>query len=148
MTVYLNYKKCIIRIISLSKYNAHTEKIFKTLKLLKVNDILKLQELKLHYKYKNKKILHYLQNLPVKENTNTHIHTKRIQHKIHIFKPNYEYVKKCIRSDIPNLVNNTPHNIIEKIYTHSLQGFSLENHLLQSYQDNCTIIKYYICLRN
>ncbi len=48
----------------------------------------------------------------------------RIQHKIHIFRPKHEYAKKCIRNDIPNLVNNTPHNIIEKIYTHSLQGFS------------------------
>jgi hypothetical protein len=38
-------QKRIVRILSLSKYNAHTEPIFKTLKLLKVNDILKLQEL-------------------------------------------------------------------------------------------------------
>ncbi len=40
----LKLQKHIVRIISLSKCNAHTEKIFKTLKLLKVNDILKLQE--------------------------------------------------------------------------------------------------------
>ncbi len=38
----LKIEKRIVRIISLSKYNAHTENIFKTLKLLKVNDILKL----------------------------------------------------------------------------------------------------------
>ncbi len=38
-------QKKVIRIISLSKYNAHTEPLFKTLKLLKINDILKLQEL-------------------------------------------------------------------------------------------------------
>ncbi len=44
--------------------------------------------------------------------------------KIHIFRPKHEYAKKCIRYDIPDLVNNTPHTIIEKIYTHSLQGFS------------------------
>ncbi len=44
-----------------------TEKIFKTLKLLNVNDILKLQKLKLYYKYKNKKLPHYLQNLHFKD---------------------------------------------------------------------------------
>ncbi len=37
----LKLQKRIVSIISLSKYNAHTEKIFKTRKLLKVNDILK-----------------------------------------------------------------------------------------------------------
>ncbi len=56
----LKLQKHIIRIISLSKYNAtHSEKIIKTLKLLKVNAILKLQELKLYYKYKNKTLPHY-----------------------------------------------------------------------------------------
>ncbi len=55
-----------------------------------------------------------MQNLPFKDNTSTHFHATRIQHKIHIFRPKHEYAKKCIRYDIPNLVNNTPHNIIEK----------------------------------
>ncbi len=44
-------QKRIVRILSLSKYNAHTEPIFKTLKLPKVIDILNLQELKFYYKY-------------------------------------------------------------------------------------------------
>ncbi len=46
-------QKRIVRVLSLSMYNAHTEPIFKTLKLLNVNDILKLQELKFYYKYEN-----------------------------------------------------------------------------------------------
>ncbi len=41
-------KKRIVRTLSISKYKAHTEPIFKILSLLKVNDILKLQELKFH----------------------------------------------------------------------------------------------------
>ncbi len=36
----------IVRILSLSKYIAHTGPLFKILKLLKVNDIFKHQELK------------------------------------------------------------------------------------------------------
>ncbi len=39
--------KDIIRFISQSKYNAQTEQIIKTLKLLKINYILKLQEIKI-----------------------------------------------------------------------------------------------------
>ncbi len=45
----------------MSKYTAHTEKIFKALKLLKVNDILKLQELNFYCKYKNETLLITLQ---------------------------------------------------------------------------------------
>ncbi len=36
----------------------------------------------------------------------------------------HEYVRKCIRYNIPSTVNSTPTNIIEKIYTYSMQGFS------------------------
>ncbi len=55
-----SYRKQIIRTLSRSKFNAHTEPIFKELKLLKLEDILKLQELRLYYKYKNNKLPHYL----------------------------------------------------------------------------------------
>ena len=33
-----------MRIITLNKYNSHTEPLFKNLKLLKIEDMLKLQE--------------------------------------------------------------------------------------------------------
>ena len=51
-----NYKrmfklqKRVMRIITCSKYNAHSEPLFKELKLLKLEDIRKLQELKCYYK--------------------------------------------------------------------------------------------------
>ncbi len=85
-----------------------------------------------------------------KDNIIIHCRLTRILHKIHIFRTKHEYAKQCIRYDIPNLVNNTQHNIIEKIYTHSLHDFSryVKKHLLQLYQDNCTIINCYICLKN
>ncbi len=36
----------------------------------------------------------------------------------------HEYDRKCIWYNISITVTNTPTNIIEKIYTHSMQGFS------------------------
>ena len=41
----LKIQKKAVRSITLSKYNAHTEPIFKTLKLLKINDILNTKHL-------------------------------------------------------------------------------------------------------
>ncbi len=56
--------------ISLSKYNAHAEPIFKKLKLLKLEDMLKLNEVKFYYKYKNHPLPSYFQqNHPNTNNT-------------------------------------------------------------------------------
>ncbi len=46
-------------------------------------NILKLQELKFYYKYKNNKLQHYLQMLPFHPNTKTHDHDTRLKHHIH-----------------------------------------------------------------
>ncbi len=116
--------KKAIRIISLSKYNAHTKPVFKTLKLLKVKDILTLQELKFYYKYKHNKLPHYLQHFPIMPNSETHIYETRIQNEIHLSKTQHEYAKLCIRVNLPKIINSTPIEIISKIDTHSIQGFS------------------------
>ncbi len=58
-----------------------------------------------------------LQNISFKDNTSIHVHATRTPHTIHLLTPNHEYANKRIRYDIPNVVNNTPDNIIEKIYT-------------------------------
>ena len=47
----LKLPKKAARILSASKYNDHTEPLFKNLKLLKIEHILKLHELKLYYKF-------------------------------------------------------------------------------------------------
>ncbi len=61
----------------------------------------------------------------------------------------HDYARKCVRYNIPSTVNNTSINIIEKVYTHNIQGFSkyVKLNLLQSYKENCTIYDCYICSR-
>ncbi len=58
-------------------------------------------------------------------------------------RPNHEYASKCIRYDLPILINNAPIEIIEKVYTHILHGFALYIKLKtsESYQEHCTITK-------
>ena len=51
-----------IRIIELKKYNAHTEPLFKSFKLLKVADIFKLQQLKFYFNLINNKQPGYFNN--------------------------------------------------------------------------------------
>ena len=49
----LKLQKRAMRIMTLSKYNAHTEPLFKELKLLKVKDIFDVQCMKFWYKFTN-----------------------------------------------------------------------------------------------
>ncbi len=138
-------QKKFVRILSLSKYNAHTEPLFKQLKLLKIIDIFKLQELKIYYKYKNNKLPHYLQLLRFHPTTETHDHATRIQHNIHETKTNHTFAKNCVCFDIFKIVNVTANSILDKIHTHSLQSFSgyIKEHILQSYQEHCSMADVY-----
>ncbi len=117
---------------------------FKKIKMLKGNDIPKLQELKFYYKYKNNKLQHYLQILPFHPNTNTHDH---INHNIHHPRGKHVFAKNCVRFDIPRIVNNCPNSILDQINTHNIQGYSgyMKTYFLQTYKDNCTIVDCYIC---
>ena len=76
-------QKKAVRIICLSKCNAHTDPLFKSLNLLKVEHILKLQELKLYHKFSNNKLPVYLQNLPLDQNNSIHNFNTRGQYNIH-----------------------------------------------------------------
>ena len=53
-------QKKAIRMISLAKYNAHTEPLFKTLNLLKINDIFTSSQLKFYYKFLKNDLPHFL----------------------------------------------------------------------------------------
>ena len=56
-------QKRALRILTNSKYNAHTEPLFKQLRLLKVNDIFDVQCLKVWYKFVNKKLPNYFRDI-------------------------------------------------------------------------------------
>ncbi len=70
-----------------------------------------------------------------------------VQHNIHQPMSKHNFAKNCIRFDIHITVNNSPNSILDKIYTHSLQGFSryIKGQILQSYRATCTILDCYVC---
>ncbi len=90
---------------------------------------------------------HYLQSQPFNPNTETHNHATRAQHNIHQLLSKHVFANICVRFDIPMTINNSPNSILDKINTHSLQGFSgyIKAHFLESYQENCTIVECYVC---
>ena len=140
-------QKKAIRIVSLSKYNAHTEPIFKRLHLLKVADILKIQELKFYYRFMHNTLPRYLQRIAFHQNSTIHDHNTRRQNKLHITRTNHEYAKRCIRHNIPRTINNTTALIINKIDTHCQTGFVTyaKMHYIRLYIEHCEITNCYIC---
>ena len=104
-------QKRLVRIITRSKYNAHTDPLFKRTEILKVAKTLDL-------------------------NANQQIRTQRTR---------AEYCDNRIY--LPGLVNSVPLHLLERIATHSIQGFSfgIKYHFLNLYPTECSIINCYIC---
>ena len=99
-------QKKAVRIITCSKYNAHTEPLFKTLKLLKFTDLLKLRELHFYYKFIHKLLPIPLQNWHIIRNTNIHEHNTRRHSNLHIYRTQHTFARHCLRHDLPNTLNN------------------------------------------
>ena len=113
-----------VRIITLAKYNAHTEPIFKKLFILKIHDLFSLCQLKFYHSYLNKLLPHHFINMYFKMNNEVHHFSTRISTKLHVSKVKHSFAKRCIRYSLPNLTNQSPTCITDKLLTHSLQGLS------------------------
>ena len=62
-------------------------------------------------------------------------------------KVNIKSAENALRNVTPRLINNTPSIIIEKIFSHSLQGFVLyaKQYYINLYSFECSVQNCYIC---
>lgn len=140
-------QKKAIRIITCSKYNAHTEPLLKTLNLLKATDIFTLAKLKFYHRFVNNQHPSYLQNLPLQSNTSVHNYNTRNSNNIHRNRISHTFAKQSTRFDIPITINKFPDLIKDKFSTHSLGGFAqyTKKYLISKYSNACEIRNCYIC---
>ena len=140
-------QKKIIRTICVSKYNAHTEPLFKKLGLLNINDILKHNVLKFYYKLKNDKVPVYFTNYHALSQLEIHGRDTRYNDRILYNITRTRIQQNCLRNYIPEIISSMPPNILEKIHTHSYQGFSnyVKQFLIGKYSTECNIPNCYIC---
>ena len=126
-------QKRAIRTKANSKYNAHTDPLFRRINLLKVKDIFMLNILKMYYKYPEKSLTSYTANMfsvaTCASNYNlgvakslTNVNTKTISD------------DKCFRSDLLKVIN-------DKIATHSYQAFAFyfKRVTIGKYNQHCHI---------
>ena len=143
----LKLQKKAVRIIAKAKFNAHSDPLFKDLCLLKIEDILKLQELKLYYKLKHNLLPRYLSTEIFTPLTDIHPYNTRRSHLMYTSRVQHEYAKRCMRYSIPTSVLEAPSCILNKIETHSIEGYVnyIKYFFLEQYQVTCQIINCYIC---
>ena len=96
-------QKRAIRITTLSKYNEHTAPLFKKLYILKIKDILALQELTLYYKFIHNNLPPYIQQWQIKQNTNIHNHYTRNKNEFYIVGTKHAFAKQCLNNKCPIL---------------------------------------------
>ena len=106
-----------------------------------------MQELKIFYKYRHGILPVYLLNWNIIPNYNIHSHDTRKATNIHTSMTRHEFAKKSLKHNLPHTINDTPELVLEKIITHSLQGFAyyLKTYMLQRYHYACTISDCYVC---
>ena len=141
-------QKKLVRLICCAKYNAHTDPLFRELGLLKIKDIFELQCAKFYYRFEHDKLPFYFDNFFMR-NAQLHGYNTRQRDALHLYRFHLSATGKCIRFHIPNLINNLPRHVKDKINTHSLPGFAhaLKQYLISKYDTQCQILNCYICSR-
>jgi len=144
-------QKRAVRIITGSKYNAHTDTLFKNLNLLKLKDLCALHDFKFCYKLQNNMLPEYFQQLMNQRRLGeNHNYPTRQRSNLRLPAVRHEFARNSISYKYPLVMNNMPINFKEKIATHSLFGFKyyFKRMTIQSYENECNVQNCFICLNS
>ena len=89
-------QKKVIRTITCSKYNAHTDPLFKKMGLLKVEDIFTIAKIKFYFRYKNQTLPVNIQHLPLLSNMDIHTHNTRYAGNLFVHRYSHSFAKNCL----------------------------------------------------
>ena len=139
-------QKRAVRIISCNKYNSHTDPLFKNLNLLKLKDLFELNVLKLYCKYKKNTLPFYISNI-FSDFSVGHSYNLRTEYILNEHGSNKPSGDKWIRHYLPSVINKSKPDILDKISTHTIQGFAfyIKRTIICSYRVECIVRNCYIC---
>ena len=143
-------QKKAIRIICKTKYNAHTDSLFKKLKLLKIEDIFKIRCLKFYYRLLHNKLpLYFCTNFRFIRNSDVHDRQLRHGDLFRAERVNRITTRQSLRHFLPNLLNNTSEYITNSIQAISILSFKkrIKKLYINSYLEVCVKPHCYVCGR-
>ena len=81
------------------------------------------------------------------ESTRNHRYNLRTRGPLKFVNPSTASGEKCLSCYLPNFINNSSPQVLDKINTHSYEGFSffIKRTKLNSYRIECTVPNSYIC---
>ena len=142
-------QKRFIRIISLRKYNAHTEPLFKSLELLILRNLFDLNCLKFVYNFRNGFLPKYFPSFKCTPMSSIHDHDTRPADLIDVERTRTVMAGTCIRNHLATVLNTTSRSILDKIDIHCLEGFIfyIKRSYLNQLQPECQLRDCYVCGR-
>ena len=143
--------KRIIRTISRSEYNAHTNPLFKELFMLKFTDVVSLFALTIYYKYLENALPVHFTTCDIQPQSSIRDHHTRQANDIRTHKTRIKSTEKCLRNYLPTtcIIHLTPTYILSRVNTHSIQRCSsaIKSHLLNAYEAECVVQNCHVCRR-
>ena len=107
-------QKRLLRIITNSKYDAHTDPLFKQLELLKLSDLVTLNALKFYYKYSNMLLSEYFHNFNITTQGAHHTHNTRQREQARAERTRANYLDYRLRIFLPSAINSLPQYLLKK----------------------------------
>ena len=140
-----------------SKYNAHTDPLLKSLKLLRTKDIFDVQCMKIWYKFVKNNVPTYLAPMFRYNRELYDIHARSHNDNdndndnelLHLYPVRTSNARNALRHGIPELLFKYPTAHLEKARTHSVMSYTshVKFHLLDSFCSDCLIPQCFICSR-
>ena len=148
-TRLIKIQKRTIRTITCSKYNAHTEPLFKIMDILRLKDLLDINALKFYYKYIRGTLPSYLYSFNITTQGENHSYNTRQSDQIRTNRTRTHFADNRLKIHLPPLINSVPTTYQQKIATHSIHGFSssIKRYYIGNYSNTCSIPNCYICQR-
>ena len=139
-------QKRALRIMTLSKYNAHTDPLFKDLGLLKIKDIFDLQCMKFWFKFTNGSLPKFFRSV-FRYNHEIYTITTRSHDRLHLFPTRTGGARLILRHYIPELLYDFSDDVLGKVHTHSMAGFvsHVKSHMIDRYDFDCLVPDCFVC---
>ena len=141
-------QKKAVRIIMKTAYRAHTSVLFKHLSILKVTDLCALHDYIFCFKFMNNLLPDYFM-IQLSDDF-SHEHYTRARGSWRLPAVRHEFAKQGISYKFPLTVNNMPHDIKNKMFSHSIFAFknAIKRMFISSYETLCERPDCYICRTN
>ena len=140
-------QKRAVRVITKSRYNSHSTPLFKQLKILKIQDLCALHDLKFCHKFVNNMLPEYFLSEMLQRNTHVFNVSERFRDTYRLPAVSHEFARYSISYKFPKTYNEMNPNFKTKIFSHSMYGFKnyVKEMFIQSYDVTCSNRNCYIC---